>query len=181
MSYEALAIQMKHAGCPINASGLYRIEKGDPPRRITVDELVAFAQVFGVPVEELLLPPEAVATKQLAKLVSAWNDAQEQAVATKQQEVQAWEALSDYMEAHPDMGKPLAAVLREWSEFYFEEDHEFRVAYRMWKLTSDRQWGERARSALDLEEWAKRNSEADVAAGLTPEAAKGRMSGFSDG
>lgn len=37
---------MTDAGCPIQGSAIYKIEKADPPRRITVDELVAFATVF---------------------------------------------------------------------------------------------------------------------------------------
>jgi hypothetical protein len=32
LSYEALARAMADAGCPIQGSALYRIEKGDPPR-----------------------------------------------------------------------------------------------------------------------------------------------------
>jgi transcriptional regulator with XRE-family HTH domain len=65
-TYEGLAKRMTDAGCPINQSALYKIEKGTkgkdgqpgPARRITVDELVALAQVFDTTPEDLLLPPD---------------------------------------------------------------------------------------------------------------------------
>jgi transcriptional regulator with XRE-family HTH domain len=59
-SYAGLAERMSRAGCAIDASAIFKIEKGEPRRRITVDEMVAFAEVFGVPVDELLLPMEQV-------------------------------------------------------------------------------------------------------------------------
>jgi transcriptional regulator with XRE-family HTH domain len=57
-SYEALASRMTKAGCPIQASGLYKIEKAG--RRITVDELVGLAKAFDVDVPELLQPVEMI-------------------------------------------------------------------------------------------------------------------------
>src|SRR4051794_5982497 len=92
MSYEGLALQMKHRGCPVNASALFRIEKGEPPRRITVNELIGFSQVFGVPVERLLLPPEMVAREELADLAVAWNTAQMAAWTASAEAEQAWDA-----------------------------------------------------------------------------------------
>lgn len=55
-----LARRMKDVGCPMEGSTIYKIESGDPPRRVAVDELVGFARVFGIPVEELLLPLDLV-------------------------------------------------------------------------------------------------------------------------
>lgn len=57
-SYEALSKRLTEAGCPINASAIYKIEKGDPPRKITVDELLAFATVFDTTIDDLLTPME---------------------------------------------------------------------------------------------------------------------------
>ena len=57
---DGLAKRMTDVGCPIHSSAIYKIESNDPPRRITVDELVGFSRVLGIPVEELLLPPEQV-------------------------------------------------------------------------------------------------------------------------
>ena len=48
-SYETLAQRMTGAGCEISKAALYAIERGEPRRRITVDELLAFAAVFELP------------------------------------------------------------------------------------------------------------------------------------
>jgi transcriptional regulator with XRE-family HTH domain len=63
LTYEALAERMKVEGCEIHASGIQKTEKSG--RRITVDELVGYSKVFGIPVDALLdigeqLPTEVV-------------------------------------------------------------------------------------------------------------------------
>lgn len=58
MSYEGLAARMSRVGCPIQASAIYKIEKGDPPRRITVDEVVALSSVFEMSIDDLLVMPD---------------------------------------------------------------------------------------------------------------------------
>lgn len=57
MTYDDLAGRMTSFGCPIRPSALFKIEKGQPRRKISVDELVAFSQVLGVPVEQLVARP----------------------------------------------------------------------------------------------------------------------------
>ncbi|MFC6286816.1 helix-turn-helix domain-containing protein [Nocardioides sp. GCM10027113] len=68
-TYENLAAHMSRAGCPINPSALYKIEKNDPPRRITVDEFFALSRVFGVSLTSLARPPEEVASKEFERLL----------------------------------------------------------------------------------------------------------------
>jgi transcriptional regulator with XRE-family HTH domain len=53
-SLERLAAAMTDAGCTMPASALHKIEKGDPPRAITLTEFLTFAQVFGLSLSELL-------------------------------------------------------------------------------------------------------------------------------
>lgn len=56
-----LAQHMTEAGCSISTSAIYKIEDSEKPRKITVDELVALADVFGVDdVRDLLKPVEEV-------------------------------------------------------------------------------------------------------------------------
>jgi hypothetical protein len=74
MTLEGLAKRMTDAGCAIQASAIYKIEQGDPPRRITVDELVGFARVFGTTPEDLLTAPELRASKRLAPLFAEWRN-----------------------------------------------------------------------------------------------------------
>ncbi len=71
MSHAGLARRMEQAGCPIDQSALYKIEKGNPPRRITVDELVALARVFELSLDELLLP---VADSRARAVATALGD-----------------------------------------------------------------------------------------------------------
>jgi hypothetical protein len=52
--YETLAAEMTAIGCPMNGSACFRIEKGAPRRRITVDELVALSHLWAIPVDRLL-------------------------------------------------------------------------------------------------------------------------------
>ena len=74
LSYQQLAIKMRHVGVPLHQSSIYKIVHQDPPRRITVDELVGFARVFGVTVEELLVDPELAAEKELVSLILRYRD-----------------------------------------------------------------------------------------------------------
>lgn len=54
MTHEALAQALTAAGCPMNQSATWRIENGEPRRRITLDEAVAMARVFDIPLAELV-------------------------------------------------------------------------------------------------------------------------------
>lgn len=69
LSYEALAKLMTDAGCPVQGSAIYKIEKSEPPRRITVNELAALAEVFEVDVADLMRPIEDVESEYARHLV----------------------------------------------------------------------------------------------------------------
>lgn len=68
-TYEHLAQRVTDAGCPMHGSAVYKIEKGNPPRRILVDELVGLASAFGISVPALLETPEQVAERRAWDLV----------------------------------------------------------------------------------------------------------------
>lgn len=70
-SYADLSQRMAAVGCPIERSSLQKIEKGIPRRKITVNELVAFAAVFGMDVTDLLVSP------QYRSEILFWTDMQE--------------------------------------------------------------------------------------------------------
>ena len=57
LTLEALASRMTANGCPIQPSALHKMEKGDPPRRITVNELWALAQSLELQVNDLVSEP----------------------------------------------------------------------------------------------------------------------------
>jgi hypothetical protein len=69
-TYETLSKKMTDAGCSVAVSSLNRLERDHPPRRVNVDELMAFAAVFGVNFVEMMDPPEHYKTT----LLFAWLD-----------------------------------------------------------------------------------------------------------
>src|SRR5215217_3528095 len=73
-----LAMKMTDSGCSISTSAIYKIEGGDPPRRIAVDELIALAQVFGATVDDLLTPVEVLEQKQARNLLRELDEAEAQ-------------------------------------------------------------------------------------------------------
>ncbi len=52
-----LAKRMTEAGYPINQSSVWRIESGEPRRRINLNEAIGFAKVFDLALEDFLGPP----------------------------------------------------------------------------------------------------------------------------
>jgi transcriptional regulator with XRE-family HTH domain len=69
-SREDLARRMTDAGTPVNQSAIYKIEHGTPRRTISLDEALAFAEVFELPsVEDLWRPPGEVVTVDLAQFL----------------------------------------------------------------------------------------------------------------
>lgn len=149
MSYEGLAGRMEKVGCPINASGIYKIEKAG--RRITVDELVAFSQVFGIRVDRLLLPPDVAAREELVSLIVTWDDAATAYLAAEDALRSAWDALHDYVVSHPEVEGEIGAAVDTWAEFYWPDDAETREA----------------ESARFLTELRKPRSDADLSSSLS--------------
>jgi transcriptional regulator with XRE-family HTH domain len=94
MSTEGLAKRMTDLGCPINQSAIWKIENGDPPRRVTYDEALAMAEVFGLPLEELSVAPEAAADREAIRLFDELRRAQ-------QETRDARTRLSVHVSAHP--------------------------------------------------------------------------------
>ncbi len=76
-TYEGLAKRMTDVGCPINQSAIYKIEKGQPRRRVTVDELVAMSKVFDIDLGDLLVPVEFVLQDHARSLAENMLEAQD--------------------------------------------------------------------------------------------------------
>lgn len=70
-----LASRMTQAGCPMTQSAIWKIENGNPRRRITFDEAVTFARVFEMALEDLSMPPEFVAAERASAAAQelAWK------------------------------------------------------------------------------------------------------------
>lgn len=134
-SPEGLASRMTRAGCSINLSAIYKIEKADPPRRITVDELVGFAEVFGIPVQDLLLPAEIAARADLLAILTTWDDVRIAALDAQDHEEAAWQALTNYVEKHPEIEPALQSLLGGWATTnYPTGDSQTMNDYFSWRL-----------------------------------------------
>ena len=94
LSYEGLAALMTEHGCAMRGSEIYKIEKGDPPRRVTVDELVALAHVFDVSLDELLTPIELIEERHAKELIEELNRVTDQLVDTALRLFNMW---TDYL------------------------------------------------------------------------------------
>ncbi len=154
MSYEGLASRMTAAGCAINGSGVYKSEKLG--RRITVDELVAYSMVFRIPVAELLLPPEAAASRALADLIAHWDKASQEAARAQDQEREAWQKLTEYA-TRPDVADSVETVVGAWADRRFDPaTYPAARPYWMRRVTGSPEWQTRyleaeGLSALDKE------------------------------
>lgn len=62
-----LARLVTEAGCPMAQSSVWDIENRKPPRRISVSEAVALAEVFGIGLEELVADPAGESEHQLRR------------------------------------------------------------------------------------------------------------------
>lgn len=123
-SHAGLAERLTRAGCPIQASAIWKIENGQPRRRITVDEMLAFAEVFGSKVEDLLRPPELILGERvralldemyfLAEVKRAAHDRIEEVFDRAVELLRAprgsveGEALKDWVTMHP--GNPILTI-----------------------------------------------------------------------
>lgn len=74
LSYEALARRLTEAGCPLHATAIHKVEKADPPRGISVDELVALATVFETTADDLLTPIELLDQKRAHELINELDE-----------------------------------------------------------------------------------------------------------
>jgi len=80
---DGLARRMTDAGCPMTGSAIFKIEKSRPRRRIVVDELVAFARVFEIPLERLVVAPEIWQQERLAPLLEQWRGSLARGIAVR--------------------------------------------------------------------------------------------------
>lgn len=70
-SADELAKRMTEAGVPLNQSAVWRIEHGEPRRKISLDEAIGFARVFKLTVGNLTgQDPDDAMVGQIAGLIA---------------------------------------------------------------------------------------------------------------
>jgi|GEM_PF-6237191 transcriptional regulator with XRE-family HTH domain len=110
-SFADLSQRMGDVGCPIERSSLQKIERGKPRRKITVNELVAFSQVFHVTIPDLLVSPSYGGDRMFLQDVK-------DGPVKRREYVEARRALDEVIQRvvasclDPERGKDREAVLR---------------------------------------------------------------------
>jgi transcriptional regulator with XRE-family HTH domain len=116
-SLEGLAKRMTNAGCAINQSAIYKIEQGQPRRRITVDELVAFSRVFGLPLDDLLTDPELWKARKIAPLLDEfWQMQAKFAEVADEYRRRKREIEEQVKELAEESGIAKSAIRKYWAE-----------------------------------------------------------------
>jgi transcriptional regulator with XRE-family HTH domain len=124
-TYDGLASRMTEAGCPIQPSAIYKIEKADPPRRITVDELLGFSAAFELAVPDLLRPREVVVNERLSRLFDKWEKARQEERAAQQRNRDAFEKIAQFVQKnHGDALEPFYQKVKEWAAATAPSDTE---------------------------------------------------------
>ncbi|WP_435844808.1 helix-turn-helix domain-containing protein [Streptomyces klenkii] len=100
-STTALSDRLNDAGFEMNPSAVWRIE--NRKRRINLDEAIGFAEVFGLDLRNLVGPPQLAAKARAMELIDAVVDAFRASQRANAAYTQATEALSAYLDEHPDI------------------------------------------------------------------------------
>lgn len=106
-----LAKLMTDAGFEMTQSTISKFERDENPRRITVDELVGFAQVFGVREDLLLLPPEVLINREVGMIFRAWNAAARNLSVARARMLQAATDLEAYVELNPELRTAFSSLI----------------------------------------------------------------------
>lgn len=112
-----LARYITEAGCPMSQSAVWRIESGEPRRKISVDELIAFAKVFDKSIDDLLQPPTTDYPEDLIReYVLAWLRKELTVWHRKLDASVAFGDLARMLTAYPGAGPHLSGVIDEVME-----------------------------------------------------------------
>lgn len=105
-----LAALMTKAGYPLNQSSVWKIENGQPRRKITVDEMIGFSKVFEIPIDELLRPAGAWVRDEIIAAVGV-----------------VVQILEDREAGHAPLVEGLERVLDSFEEFDFLGSEDARL------------------------------------------------------
>ena len=100
-SADELAKRMTEAGVPLNQSAVWRIENGEPRRKISLDEAIGFARVFGLDLAAMTSeePGDAIANQAFA-LIARMRETVSQLVEQRRELVRIL-AAATYVEGSP--------------------------------------------------------------------------------
>jgi len=123
-SQERLATQMVRAGVPVHQSAISKIERTTDRRAITVDEALAFARVFDLPVVEMLKPVEAAMSEEVARLFAELGEAMELSRLAGLKVSDAMARLGELLEQNPGADAALTSLIqRRLADRGLDPDH----------------------------------------------------------
>ncbi|MFJ2578432.1 helix-turn-helix domain-containing protein [Kitasatospora aureofaciens] len=97
-----VARRMSETGFPINQSSVWRIESGEPPRRINLDEAIGFAKIFDITLAELVGPSGGAVSAKMLHLFEIFQEAANRAQDALDEMDTAESALYAYADQHQD-------------------------------------------------------------------------------
>lgn len=107
-STNAVSDRLNAAGYEMNPSAVWRIENGQ--RRVTVDDALGFAEVFGISLANLVGPPRLASHARAMELVEDIRRAYRASHMANLAASQARDALDAYLDEHPDVREEAEAA-----------------------------------------------------------------------
>lgn len=138
-----LARRLTEAGCPISQSAIWRIENGEPRRKISVDELIGFSVVFDKKVENLLKPPRTEFPEEPVKeYVARWIDMERRVWSMELDASVAFSDIATMVDSYPETMRRLpdlvVDVIAEKEASYLEKKLLDRLKTMQTRLSSIR-------------------------------------------
>lgn len=114
MSQEQLAKAVEAVlGVSFPQSAVSKIERQQARRAITVDEALAFSRVFGIPLEQLMLPAELAAEQRAVDALKTATRDYWAAVRSYQRCAESIDGLGEVLLEHPPIGQELQEMYRD--------------------------------------------------------------------
>ncbi|MFJ8308764.1 MULTISPECIES: helix-turn-helix transcriptional regulator [unclassified Streptomyces] len=102
-----LAERVTKAGVKLNQTAVWRIENGNPRRRINLDEALGFARVFELPLEELMSPPLEGLDVDGRRLVQEAVEAFYESRDVQDRLHHAVVAIAEHIKTHPESSRAI--------------------------------------------------------------------------
>jgi hypothetical protein len=111
---DGLASRMAVHGCAMHPSAIHKILRPDHPRRITANELAAFAEVFEIGIDELIKPPEVLLEGQAKATFDQWAIAAAESDRAHQELVRAEAEVVQFLAEIPGATYAIEQAVRVW-------------------------------------------------------------------
>ena len=112
-STATMAERMTQAGYPMNQSAIWRIESAEPRRRINLDEAIGFAQVFSIPLDNLLGPPNLAMHARVKELIENISQRQREYRRASAAFIAARDEFDAYLDQHPEVRDEAEAAVQQ--------------------------------------------------------------------